>query len=100
MFRFLLGCLAVGAIGLMISQAVAGGNNHQVNKMKPNYNTSGGVVIIETISTSSQVQPVDNNMEPLPNNPGVEVAPVENGASSMVEPVMVEEGMVIQQTSD
>ena len=102
MFRFFLGCLSVAAIGLVIGQAIAGGNNPHTNNSDANANNGGGVVIIETISASSSVQPSANNndMEPLPNNPGVEVAPIENSGSSQVVPVMVEEGMIIQQTSD
>ncbi len=93
MFRFFLGCLAVAAIGLMISQAVAGGNNHG------NMPSNNGIVVIETISSSSVVEPQNvDDMEPLPNNPGVEVAPIQNSTSSQVSPVVVEEGMMIEQT--
>ena len=100
MFRIFLSCLAVGAIGLIIGQAIAGGNNHQASDNQTNPN-NGGVVIIETISASSAVQPVnDNDMEPLPNNPGVEVAPVENNGSSVVPVMVEEEGMIIQQNND
>lgn len=98
MFRFFLGCLSIAAIGLVISQAIAGGNNLQNNNSANNPNDSGGVMIVETISASSTVQPQNNDMQPLPNNPGVEVAPIENNATSSVVPVMVEEGVMIEQT--
>ena len=93
MFRIFLGCLAVAAIGLMISQAVAGGNGHA--NIPSN---SNGVLIIETISSSSMVEPSgDENMQPLPGSSGVDVAPIPEG-SSAVQPVLVEEGMMVEQT--
>ena len=57
MNRYFLGLLALAALALMISQAaVAGGgmhsgqNNQQAN---PEANSAGGVMIIETYTTSS-----------------------------------------------
>ena len=99
MNRFFLGLLALAALALMISQvAVAGGgmhggqNNQQAN---PEANNAGGVLIIETYTASSATG--DNNeMQPLPGDPGVEVAP--NNADATNEPVMVEEDMTVEQT--
>ena len=84
MLKFFLGCLSLVAIGLMINQAVAGGQNPA---------SGNGIMVIETMSSSSLVTPQESDMEPLPGNPGVEVAPIEG--SSAVEPVVVEEDMMI-----
>ncbi|MBE6462670.1 MAG: hypothetical protein E7005_02795 [Alphaproteobacteria bacterium] len=89
MLKFFLGCLSLVAIGLMINQAIAGGQNPANNS---------GIMIVETISSSSVVSPQESDMEPLPGNPGVEVAPIEG--SSAVEPVMVEEDMEIDEVED
>ena len=58
---------------------------------------NNGVLIMETYTASAVTVPAQNNndMQPLPNNPGVEVAPVD---SSVSEPVIVEEDMLIQET--
>ncbi len=58
---------------------------------------NNGVLIMETYTASAVTVPAQNNndMQPLPNNPGVEVAPVD---SSVTEPVIVEEDMLIQET--
>ena len=95
MGRFLLGCLALGALAMMISQAVADANNMVNNPAENN-----GVLIIESYTTSTATTP-DDNMQPLPGDPGVEVAPLPDN-SSMVQPVMVEEegSMTIEQTND
>ena len=95
MSRFLLGCLALGALAMMISQAVADANN-MVNNPADN----NGVLIIESYTASTTTTP-DDNMQPLPGDPGVEVAPLPDN-SSMVQPVMVEEegSMTIEQTND
>ncbi len=98
MNKFFMGCLSVCALALMIGQAVAGGNMHsQKAKNMMNDDNNGGVVIIETYSSSVVSNPNNSNdMQPLPQDPGVEVAPVDS--SSMVEPVWVEEDVWIQQT--
>lgn len=83
MSRFLLGCLALGALAMMIGQAVADANNAANNPADNN-----GVLIIETYTASSSTTP--DNMQPLPGDPGVEVAPIPND-SSMAQPIMVEE---------
>lgn len=97
MNKFFMGCLSVCALALMIGQAIAGGNNHsqKTNSMMNNANDDG-VVIIETYSSSIVSSPNNNDdMQPLPQDPGVEVAPVDS--SSMAQPVMIEEDMEIQQ---
>ena len=97
MNKFFMGCLAVCALSLVIGQAIAGGNNHSqsAKKMMNNANDDG-VVIIETYSSSIVSNPSNSgDMQPLPQDPGVEVAPVEG--SSAVEPVWVEEDVEIQQ---
>jgi hypothetical protein len=98
MNKFFMGCLSVCALALMIGQAIAGGNTQTQNaKNMMNDADNGGVVIIETYSSSVVSSPSDSNdMQPLPQDPGVEVAPVDS--SSEVEPVWVEEDVWIQQT--
>ena len=92
MFRLFLGLLSVLAIVLFISNAIAG------NKKMQN-NNNNGVMIIETLSSSSIVEPTQNTsyMQPLPQDPGVEVGPQENMVN---EPVLVEEDMYIEETQD
>ena len=87
MNKFFMGCLSVCALALMFGQAVAGGNlNSQKAKNMMNDDNNGGVVIIETYSSSVVSNPSDgSDMQSLPQDPGVEVAPVDS--SSMVEPV-------------
>ena len=90
MFRFFICCLSLVAIGLFVNQAIAGGNNVA---------NGNGVMITETITstTSSVVTPQENNeMQTLPQDPGVEVAPLDT--SSTAQPVMVEEGMMVEET--
>lgn len=96
MNRLFLGLLSVAAIALVVSQAIANGTNSQANPA--NAADNGGVVIIETYTSSSVVTPAANNdMQPLPGEPGVEVAPLD---SSAAQPVVVEEGVLIQETED
>lgn len=97
MNKFFMGCLSVCALSLMIGQAIAGGYNHSEKaKNMMNDANDDGVVIIETYSSSIVSNPNNSNdMQPLPNNPGVEVAPVDS--SSMAEPVLIEEDVEIQQ---
>lgn len=91
MFRFFLGLLSVSAIALFISNAIA--DNHGMQ------NDDDGVMIIETMTSSSTVEPAVNSgeMMPDPQEPGVEVGPQEN---MNTEPVMVEEDMYIEETEN
>jgi len=106
MNRFFLGLLALGALALMVSQAaVAGGNmhhnqNHQ--QANPAADSTGGVMIIETYTASSAPASANNNeMQPLPEDPGVEVAPNNNSDANATEnPVMVEEDMMVEQQTE
>lgn len=94
MTRFFLGCLALCALALMVGQATAVSNNGANNAAD-----NGGVLIVETYTASAQpVSDSNSDMQPLPNNPGVEVAPDNSSADATGEPVMVEEDMTIQQT--
>ena len=100
MNKFFMGCLSLGALALFISQAIAGDGNPSVNIANDVMNDSGGAVVIESYSSSVMMEPddQDNDMEPLPDNPGVEVAPVD---SSVAQPVLIEEdGIIIHQTAD
>lgn len=95
MNRLFLGLLSVAAIALIVSQSIANGTNSQANLV--NASDNGGVVI-ETYTSSSVVTPAANNdMQPLPGEPDVEVAPLD---SSAVQPVVVEEGVLIQETEN
>lgn len=93
MSRFLLGCLALFALALMVGQAVAGASN-EANNLADN----NGVLIIETYTASSDVP--NNEMQPLPGNPGVEVAPDNSSATMAGQPVMVEEDVSIEQSGN
>lgn len=101
MNKFFMGCLSVAALALMIGQAIAeSGNNSAANAAQTaaNAQDNDGVVIIETYSASSVTVPANNNdMQPLPGDPGVEVAP---DNSSMAEPAVVEEDVLIEETED
>ena len=105
MNKFFMGCLSVAALALMIGQAVAGGDNPVNNaanaamKQAAENANNNGVLNIETYTASAVSVPAENNnnMQPLADNPGVEVAPVD---SSMTQPVLVEEDMLIQETED
>lgn len=105
MNKFFMGCLSVAALALMIGQAVAGGENTVNNaanaamKQAQQNAENNGVLIIETYTASAVTGPSANtsDMQPLPGNPGVEVAPVD---SSVSQPVLVEEDMLIQETED
>lgn len=97
MNKFFMGCLSCAALALMIGQAIAGAGNAGASNAAQTQD-NGGVVIIETYSASSVAVPAGNNdMQPLPGNPGVEVAPVD---SSIAQPVVVEEDMLIEETQD
>jgi len=94
MSRFLLGCLALFALALMVGQAVAGANNEANNTADNN-----GVLIIETYTASANVSG-NNDMQPLPGNPGVEVAPDNTSGDMSSQPVMVEEDVSIEQSGN
>ena len=97
-----MGLLAVAALALIVTKAIAGASNANNNAANAAANAdNGGVMIIETYSASSVTTPGsadgDNDMQPLPGDPGVEVAPLN---SSAAQPIMVEEDVMIQQTED
>lgn len=103
MNKFFMGCLSVAALALMIGQAVAGGENSVSNaanaamKQAAQNADNNGVLIMETYTASTVTVPADNNnMQPLPDDPGVEVAPLDN--STVNQPVLVEDDMLIQET--
>lgn len=100
MNKFFMGCLSCAALALMIGQAIAGsGNAGAANAAVKNAADDGGVVVIETYSSSAVTVPANNNneMQPLPGDPGVEVAPLDSSAD---QPVVVEEGMMVEETED
>lgn len=101
MNKFFMGCLSFGALALFITQAIAGDSNPSVNMANDVMNDdNGGAVVIETYSSSVMMEPSNqnNDMQPLPGNPGVEVAPVDSPEN---QPVMIEEeGVIIHQTAD
>lgn len=96
MNRFFMGCLSLAALALVITQAIAGDNTPSANA-----NSDGdGVMVIETYSSTVMTNQdnQDEDMQPLPEDPGVEVAPVD---SSVAQPMMIEEeGVIIHQTAD
>ncbi len=105
MNRLFMGLLAVAALALIVSQATAGANNAA---NAANEADNDGVMIIETYTASSVTLPAGNNgnssgngsagdMQPLPGDPGVEVAPVNSGAQ---QPAVVEEDVLVQETED
>ena len=102
MNRLFMGLLAVAALALIVSKAIAGASNTNNNAANAANADNGGVMIIETYSASSVTTPDNangnNDMQPLPGDPGVEVAPLD---SSAAQPIMVEEeDVLIQQTED
>ena len=102
MNKLFMGLLAVAALALIVSQAIAGASNANNNAANAVANAdNGGVMIIETYSASSVATPGNadgnNDMQPLSGDPGVEVAPLN---SSVAQPIMVEEDVMIQQTED
>ena len=88
MFRFFLGCLSVLAIALFVSQAIAGNN-------MPVYNS--GITISETVTTTSPASVEDSEMQPLPGDKGVMVAPVD---SSSAEVPVWEEDVEVEETEE
>jgi len=109
MNRVLLSLLAVAAIAMMVNQAVAENSNagNVANAAMSNAanNNNGGAVVFEGFSATSVTVPAtenapvtDGDMQPLPGDPGVEVAPIDSSVAS--QPVVVEEDMLIEQTED
>ena len=93
MSRFFFFFLAVSALALVIGQATTENPLQQEWQLADNSATSnGGVMIIETYSASSVPVPDDNtsDMQPLPGNPDVEVAP-DNKPMTSSQPIAVEE---------
>lgn len=103
MNKLFMGLLAMAALTLIVTKAIAGASNTNNNAANAAANAdNGGVMIIETYSASSVTTPENadgnNDMQPLPGDPGVEVAPLD---SSAAQPIMVEEeDVMIQQTED
>lgn len=112
MNKLFMGLLAVAALALIVTKAIAGAaNSNNVANAAADANAdNGGVMIIETYSASSVAMPNNasgnnanmpenaDDMQPLPGDPGVEVAPLD---SSVAQPVVVEEeDVLIQQTED
>ena len=108
MNKIFMGLLAVAALALIVSQAIAGASN---TSNAPANADNGGVMIIETYSASAVTVPGNYNsnsnanaagnnsdMQPLPGDPGVEVAPVNSTAGQPV--VVEEEDVLVQETED
>ena len=91
MDRFFLGLLSVLAIALFISNAIAEGDNMS--------NTNNNMEVVETVTFSSSVEPNVNTsgMMPVAEDPGVEVAPMENSNTSYFE---MEEDVYIEENQD
>lgn len=93
MNKLFMGLLALSALALIVSQAIAGANNTSGATEANATGDNGGVVIIETYTASAVTVPAGNNAPQATNS--------DNAASedsSSVQPVVVEEGMLIQQT--
>lgn len=95
MNRFILGCLALCALALVIAPT-ANQNKQQSSNWQFADNSAasnGGVLIIETYSASSLPTPPNSEMQPLPGDQGVEVAPNNSDTfASSSQPIMVEKG--------
>ena len=91
MDRFFLGLLSVLAIALFISNAIAEGDYVG--------NSNDNIGVVESITFSSSVEPAVNTSEmmSIPEDPGVEVAPMENSNTSYFE---MEEDVYIEETQD
>lgn len=111
MNKIFMGLLAVAALALIVSQAIAGTSNTNNASNAPANADNGGVMIIETYSASAVTVPGNYNsnsnanaarnnsdMQPLPGDPGVEVAPVNSPAGQPV--VVEEEDVLVQETED
>ena len=97
MSRFFLGFLALSALALMIGQATAGNNAFNSASQSAD---GGAVMIIETYTASANVPSSDdnNNFQPLPGDPGVEVAPAVTASSQ--QPAVIEEDTFLEQSDD
>ena len=96
MNRIFLSILSVGAFALLIAgHAAAGGTGNQNNSAQNQSDNSSGVMIIESYTVSAS--PSNNDMQPLPEDPGVEVAPINTDVS---QPIAVEEDITMQESSD
>lgn len=104
MSRFILGFLALCALALVIGPTDNKSNPQQSGwQIADNTNANnGGVLIIETYSASSLPVPTqdETDMQPLPENPGVEVAPDSNTSTTSSEPIMVEEDDMLVQENE
>lgn len=95
MNRIFLSILSVGAFALLIAgHASAGNTGNQNNPNQNPDNDSSGVMIIESYTVSAT--PANGDMQPLPQDPGVEVAPIDNDTP---ETVAVEEDVTMQSSS-
>lgn len=99
MNRFFLGFLAVAALALMFEQAIAG-NATVSQQFADNLAASdGSIFIIETYSTAAAPAAADSSMQPLPNNPGVEVAP-DSSETGSAQPVEVEQDEMLVEEAE
>ena len=94
MNRIFLSILSVGAFALLIAGHASAGNTGNQNNPNQNPDDSSGVMIIESYTVSAS--PANGNMQPLPEDPGVEVAPID---SDSPEAVAIEEDVTMQQSS-
>jgi hypothetical protein len=95
MNRIFLSILSVGAFALLIAgHASAGGANNSNSNTQNSTDNSSGVMIIESYTISSS--PADGDMQPIPEDPGVEVAPID---SDSPEAIAIEEDVTMQQDS-
>lgn len=94
MNRIFLSILSVGAFALLIAGHASAGGTNNPNSSTPNpTDNSSGVMIIESYTVSAT--PADSNMQPLPQDPGVKVAPID---SDSPEAVAIEEDVTMQQS--
>jgi hypothetical protein len=94
MNRIFLSILSVGAFALLIAGHASAGNTGNQNNPNQNSDDSSGVMIIESYTVSAS--PANGDMQPLPEDPGVEVAPID---SDSPEAVAIEEDVTMQQSS-
>jgi hypothetical protein len=94
MNRIFLSILSVGAFALLIAGHASAGNTGNQNNPNQNPDDSSGVMIIESYTVSAS--PANGDMQPLPEDPGVEVAPID---SDSPEAVAIEEDVTMQQSS-
>jgi hypothetical protein len=94
MNRIFLSILSVGAFALLIAGHASAGNTGNQNNPNQNPDDSSGVMIIESYTVNAS--PANGDMQPLPEDPGVEVAPID---SDSPEAVAIEEDVTMQQSS-